>query len=70
MEAMIERCAGQDVHQETVVVCVLVGPLERKPKRSIKSFSTTTKGLSKLNADREEHKNSRIEIENVSLHFN
>jgi transposase len=35
MEAMIERCAGLDVHQETVVVCVLVGPLEKKPKKSI-----------------------------------
>ncbi|MFS0669244.1 hypothetical protein AB1L12_15090 [Peribacillus frigoritolerans] len=23
MEAMIERCAGLDVHQETVVACVL-----------------------------------------------
>ncbi|HJV32253.1 MAG TPA: IS110 family transposase [Bacillales bacterium] len=49
MEAMIEKCAGLDVHQETVVVCVLVGPLEKKPKKSIESFPTTTKGLLKLN---------------------
>ncbi|MFE4814099.1 hypothetical protein ACFQ9Y_23675 [Peribacillus simplex] len=32
MEAMIERCAGLDVHQETVVACVLFGPLDKKPK--------------------------------------
>ncbi|MDF9763433.1 hypothetical protein OKW24_005206 [Peribacillus simplex] len=45
MEAMIERCAGLDVHQETVVACVLFGPLEKKPKTSIETFSTTTTGL-------------------------
>jgi hypothetical protein len=25
MEAILERCAGLDVHQETVVACVLYG---------------------------------------------
>ncbi|MCY9140823.1 IS110 family transposase, partial [Peribacillus frigoritolerans] len=45
MEAMIERCAGLDVHQETVVACVLFGPLDKKPKTSIETFSTTTTGL-------------------------
>ncbi|MFC8562872.1 hypothetical protein [Peribacillus frigoritolerans] len=45
MEAMIERCAGLGVHQETVVACVLFGPLEKKPKTSIETFSTTTTGL-------------------------
>ncbi|MFC4304556.1 IS110 family transposase [Cohnella boryungensis] len=45
MEAILERCAGLDVHQETVVACVLYGDLERKPKQEIRTFSTTTKGL-------------------------
>ncbi|MEK4536309.1 MULTISPECIES: hypothetical protein [Peribacillus] len=45
MEAMIERYAGLDVHQETVVACVLFGPLDKKPKTSIETFSTTTTGL-------------------------
>lgn len=45
MEAMIERCAGLDVHQETVVACVLFGPLDKKPEKAIKTFSTTTTGL-------------------------
>jgi len=49
MEAMIERCAGLDVHQETVVACVLFGPLDKRPNKSIESFSTTTDGLLKLN---------------------
>ena len=28
MEAMVKRCAGLDVHQETIVVCVLTGELD------------------------------------------
>ena len=49
MEAMIERCAGLDVHQKTVVACVLFGPLDKKPKKEIQTFSTTTRSLLKLN---------------------
>lgn len=49
MEAMIERCVGLDVHQETVVACVLFGPLDKRPKKSIESFATSTSGLLKLN---------------------
>jgi len=49
MEAMIERCAGLDVHQKTVVACVLYGPLDKRPKKSIETFSTTTNGLLELN---------------------
>jgi hypothetical protein len=30
VEAIIERCAGLDVHQATVVVCVLIGEAGRK----------------------------------------
>ncbi len=48
MEAMIERCAGLDVHQETVVACVLFGSLNQKPKKEIKTFSTMTNGLLQL----------------------
>jgi transposase len=48
MEAMIERCAGLDVHQKTVVACVLYGPLDERPKKEIKTFPTTTCGLLNL----------------------
>ncbi len=43
MEAILERCAGLDVHQETVVACVLFGPLDRIPQKDTKTFGTTTK---------------------------
>lgn len=45
VEAILERCAGLDVHQETVVACVLYGPLDCKPKKQTKTFGTTTKEL-------------------------
>lgn len=48
MEAMIERCAGLDVHQKTVVACVLYGSLDKRPKKEIKTFPTNTSGLLKL----------------------
>ena len=45
MEAMIERCAGLDVHQATVVACVLIGQADRKPRKEIRTFSTMTRDL-------------------------
>lgn len=48
MDAILERCAGLDVHQETIVACALYGPLDRRPKKETKTFGTTTKELLEL----------------------
>jgi len=48
MEAIIERCAGLDVHQATVVACVLIGQADRKPRKEIRTFSTLTRDLEAL----------------------
>ena len=46
MEIIYECCAGLDVHQNNVVACVLKGPLSSiRPKKYLKKFETTTKGL-------------------------
>ena len=46
MEVMIETCCGIDVHQKSVVCCILDGPLEsNKPKKIQKKFGTTTIAL-------------------------
>ena len=41
MDAIVERCAGLDVHLDTVVACVLYGKLDIKPKKvpNIKEIS-------------------------------
>jgi hypothetical protein len=37
MDAVRKVCAGLDVHQKTIVACVLQGPLEEKPKADIRT---------------------------------
>src|ERR1700730_6209391 len=44
MEVIHSRCAGLDVHKETVVACVRLAAGD-KITREVKSFETTTSGL-------------------------
>jgi transposase len=48
MEAIVERCAGLDVHQASVVGCVLVGTAEQKPRKEVRTFGTMTRDLLEL----------------------
>ena len=48
MDAMVECCAGLDVHQRTVVACVLSGRAGEKPRQQIRTFGTFTHELSAL----------------------
>ena len=46
MEVMIETCCGIDVHQKSIVCCILDGLLNNnKPKKIQKKFGTTTVAL-------------------------
>lgn len=46
MEVMIEKCCGVDVHQKTIVCCILAGPLDtNRPKKIQKIFGTRTQEL-------------------------
>ena len=44
MEVIHSRCAGLDVHKETVVACVRLAS-DGKVTRDIRTFETTTSGL-------------------------
>ena len=48
MEAIVEYCCGLDVHQATVVACLLAGPAERRPRKETRTFGTTTSELEEL----------------------
>jgi hypothetical protein len=48
MERMIERCAGLDVHQATVVACVLINERGRRPRKELRTFGTMTHELEAL----------------------
>jgi transposase len=48
MEAIVERCCGIDVHQAVVVVCLLVGAADRKPRKDVRTFRTMKRDLERL----------------------
>ena len=48
MEAIVESCCGLDVHQATVVACLLIGEAGRKPRKEVRTFGTTTAELIRL----------------------
>jgi transposase len=45
MEPIIERACGLDVHQETIVACLLVGKPDQRPRKELKTFRTVTQEL-------------------------
>ena len=45
MDALHERCAGLDVHQETVVCCLLVGTAGTRCRKEFRTFGTMTADL-------------------------
>jgi transposase len=50
MEALVERACGLDVHQKTVVACVLTAPAGQRAKKEVKTFGTTLSDLEELRA--------------------
>lgn len=48
MEVLYARCAGLDVHKESVAVCVLTPGVGAEPNREIREFGTTTAELRRL----------------------
>ena len=48
MRVMVERCCGLDVHQETVVACVLIGAPGVRPTKEVRTFRTMTRELQAL----------------------
>lgn len=50
MEAIVERCCGLDVHQATVVACLVVGGAHERPRKELRTFGTTTRELQALHA--------------------
>jgi transposase len=48
MEAIIERAAGLDVHQGSVVACVIAGSAGRRPSKEVRTFGTMRRDLASL----------------------
>ena len=50
MDVIVERAAGLDVHQASIVACVLIGRPGQKPRKEIRHFGTMTADLEALRA--------------------
>ena len=48
ISAAIERCAGVDVGEKFLAVCILVGPLEGEPRMEKRRYGTTMAELEEL----------------------
>jgi transposase len=48
VDAIIEKCCGLDVHQATVVACLLTGEANQRAKREIRTFRTVTQELRQM----------------------
>src|SRR3982750_2781332 len=48
MQALIERCCGLDVHQETGVACLLTGAADARARKEVRTFRTVMRELEAL----------------------
>jgi hypothetical protein len=48
METIVERSAGLDIHQGSVVACTLIGQEGHRPRKELRTFSTVTNDLEAL----------------------
>lgn len=67
MEPMIERCCGLDVHQATVVACVLIADGGRRPRREVRTFPTVTRSLLELKDWLEERGCTHVAMESTGI---
>lgn len=68
MELLHKRCAGLDVHKDTVVACVRIVSKTRT-RREVETFSTTTEGLLELGDWLAEHEVTHAVMESTGVYW-
>ena len=68
MEVMYPRCAGLDVHKETVVACVRIAS-DGEASASVRTFTTTTGGLIELSEWLEENGCTHVAMEATGVYW-
>lgn len=69
MEPIVERSCGLDVHKQTVVACLLVGSADARPRRSTRTFGTTTSELEDLRHWLSEEKCTHVGMESTGVYW-
>jgi transposase len=71
MEDILDCCCGLDIHKESIVACLLAGPVKSqlKPHSEIKEFSTQMKDLLALRQWLEEHQCQHVAMESTGIYW-
>jgi transposase len=70
MDVVVERCAGLDVHKETVVACVRTpGPVRQERRGEVRTFSTMSGGLTELCAWLESEQVTHVAMESTGVYW-
>lgn len=69
MEQQIERCAGLDVHQGTVVACIRIAATGRKTRSETRTFETLPAGLRALRAWLQEQGATHAVMEGTGVYW-
>ncbi len=69
MERVVERCAGLDVHRDTVTACVRVPGKEGERGQEVRTFGTTTRQLLELRGWLAEYGVTRVGMESTGVYW-
>jgi transposase len=71
MDAILECCCGLDIHKESIVACVLKGPLGEglKPHSEIREFGTQLNDLMALRKWLDEHACQYVAMESTGIYW-
>lgn len=69
MEAILERCCGLDVHQATIVACVLIGQGAGRPRKEVRTFRTFTKEVLSLRDWLQEQGVTHVGMESTGVYW-
>ena len=68
MEVLHPKCAGLDVHKDTVVACARIA-MRRSARRHLQTFDTTTQGLLALRQWLQEHGCTHVVMEATGVYW-
>jgi len=69
MEVLYGRCAGLDVHKDTVVACARIAEGGAETKREVRTFATTTRGLLELSDWMAQHGCTHVAMEATGVYW-
>jgi transposase len=69
MEPILMSCAGMDVHEKKVDVCIVHGPFDKPPKFEIRTFSTMTSDLEELMTWLKKYEVTTIGMESTGIYW-